>query len=362
MLYPSFDIIVLICYNFQLLKEQSCEYPTCDDFTRPSCMKFSPAFTHYAEHHKQVVTQQREGKYLMFQCNNHCGGYGNRISGITVALFLAILSNRTLLIEMKYPFDINRILHPNAIQWNYTNPTVNTIMHINLMDKRRLKKSWKRFSETLYDFNTDIIILNTDLGFDFYYDVFDEKWNEKFQGVFGITKDDYISVYGCTFHYLFTYDKRVTDAIHQEMQQLQLTPGKFISAHYRTLAIAGDKQLAPINPFPFFKCGTMIAHILELNTDDTFRVYFISDSEKADEMATGIYADKVITSNVSKVHIDRSHLHNDPLFDGFIGAIVNIEVAAKGAAFIKSKSTYSNLIESLGLFSKCSVVSYEQFL
>ena len=63
-----------------------------------------------------MVTKKRDGIFLKYVCHHKCGGYGNRIQGITLALMFAILSNRTLLIEITYPFDINILLHPNGIQ------------------------------------------------------------------------------------------------------------------------------------------------------------------------------------------------------------------------------------------------------
>jgi len=44
------------------------------------------------------------------------------------------------------------------------------------------------------------------------------------------------------------------------------------------------------------------------------------------------------------------------IMEGFIGALVNIEVDARGTTFIRSKTSFPQLIESIGLFSNCSVV------
>ena len=86
------------------------------------------------------MTEQREGRFLKYVCNTRCGGYGNRIQGITVALMFAILSNRTLLIEMKYPFNINTLLHPNVIQWNYTLTNKANSQHYILQDEHNLDR------------------------------------------------------------------------------------------------------------------------------------------------------------------------------------------------------------------------------
>ena len=303
------------------------------------------------------MTHQREGRFLKYVCNSRCGGYGNRIQGITVALMLAILSNRTLLIEMKYPFDINTLMHSNAIQWNYTPTTTNKRCVALLWGN--LQQNWPTFSEALYNFSIDVIELVTNLGFFWYFKVFDVELTKQFHDVFGVSENDNVFSYGCVYQYLFTYDKRVTDAIDKEMRQLQLTPGQYVSAHYRTQEIAGDAHLKdPINPLPYFRCGVMIANILGKNSN-AFQVYFISDFEEVDKMVTDTYGGQIVTSTVSKMHIDRSeelHLSMDSLIDGFIGVLVNIEVAAKGAVFIRSGSTMADLIESFGRFSRCSVV------
>ena len=157
---------------------------------------FSTVFTRYAEFHKQVVTHQREGRFLKYVCNSRCGGYGNRMQGITVALMLAILSNRILLIEMKYPFDINTLLHPNAIQWNYTPTTSNKSQHVALL-WGNLQQNWPTFSEALYDLSIDVIELVTNLGFFWYFKVFNDELTKQFHDVFGISENDNVFSLGC---------------------------------------------------------------------------------------------------------------------------------------------------------------------
>ena len=214
-----------------------CQHYHCDNFSKSNYCKRSAVWDDYKKLHKQVVTQQREGRFLKYICNFRCGGYGNRIQGITVALMLAILSNRTLLIDMKYPFDINILLHPNAIQWNYTNPKVSISKFYYVLDWDHLKTKWPRLSTSLLSESIDMIKLQTNLGLYWYYKVFSDHWTTLFHDVLGISQNNIILSYGCVSRYLFTYDKRVTDAIDKEMQELQLTPGKYVSAHTLSISI-----------------------------------------------------------------------------------------------------------------------------
>ena len=60
-----------------------------------------------------------------------------------------------------------------------------------------------------------------------------------------------------------------------------------------------------------------------------------------------------MASHVKRIHVDRS---KESLLEGFIGVLVNVEVAAKAAVFIKSAgSTLSDLVESIGHFNKDTI-------
>jgi len=316
----------------------------------------SVVWTNYAKFHHLVVTQKQKGNFLIYECDGPCGGYGNRIQGITIALMLSILSNRTFLIQMSHPLDINRLLHPNAIKWNYTGYTHdrNKAKIFDLVDKGNMDKNWPLFSKKLLNSSISIITIRTNLGLSWYFDVFDDKWSKMFHDWFNVTKDS-ILIYGCVTRYLFTYDKIVIDAINKEMQEHSLIPGLYVSVHFRSY-LEIDQHYTP---YPYFNCAVLLAKKLNNNsTAVTSKVYWISDSEKADELAnTTEYSGKITVSRIKKVHVDKvGGLLPDVIFAGFVGLIVNIEVAAKGAIFMKSGSTVSDLIESIGRFTKGSVI------
>ena len=314
-------------------------------------------FTNYAKFHQRNLAQKQNGYYLIYVCkkSGSCGGFGNRILGITMSLLFAILSNRTFLIQMNHPFDINRLLHPNAIEWNYTGymNTKNMIKKdFPLIDNPALKQKWPSFSKELFNPNVNIIRLHTNLGFSWYYKIFDDKWIKLFRDQFNITKDNNILTYGCVIRYLFTYDQTVTDAIKKEMQELSLIPGLYVSVHFRSFLDA-PAHVHP-SPSPFLRLGLEIANNVSKKFNKTFKVYLITDSPKAEEIAVTKYNGRILHSNVKEVHVDKDKGY--AVFEGFIGVIVNIEVAANGAIFVRSASTFSDLIESIGQFSKNSVI------
>ena len=326
------------------------------------CFTNPMVFTNYAKFHQQSLIQKDRRNFLIYQCNSRCGGYGNRIHGITMSLLFAILSNRTFLIEMNHPLDINRLLHPNAVKWNYTgyrNLKNITKREFDLTNRHHLKQNWPSFSKQLFNPDVTIMTVHTDLGFSYYFKdlEFDDKWSKLFHDHFDITEDNNILIYGCVVRYLFTYDQIVTDAIKKEMQELGLIPRLYVSVHFRSFL--DDPTHDHHKSSTLLSRGVEIANNMSKNSNKTFKVYFITDLQKAKEMANKKYNGQVLTSHVKKIHIN---LDSESIFEGFIGVIVNIEVAAMGAVFVRTvfirslNSTFSDMIESIGQVNKNSVV------
>ena len=286
-------------------------------------------------------------------CNDACGGYGNRIHAITMSLLFAILSGRIFLIEMTHPFDINTLLHPNAVNWNYANyKHITNTKDVNLIDKDFLKEKWPSFSGELFDPKIKVIKFHTNMGFPWYYEVFDDKWSKMFQDWFNITKDNSIFTYGCVVQYLFTYDKAVTIAIEKEMEELDLIPGLYVSVHFRTFKYC--EICSHLNPYKYLNCSLNAANQMTDKSNATFKVYLMTDSEEVAKIASTEYHGKILASHVKGIHVDKN---NNDLINGFIGVIVNIEVAAKAAVFVKfDGSTLSDLVHSTGKFKKDSVI------
>jgi len=275
-----------------------------------------------------------------------------------MSLLFAILSNRTLLIQMKGPFDIERLLHPNVIKWNQTdwmNINNSTKRDFNLINKPALDANWASFSKEVFNHDIDIITFHTNLGTSWYYEVFDDKWIKMFSDQLNVTKENDILIYGCASRYLFTYDKIVTDAIKKETEELGLIPGLYVSAHYRSYFM----KLS--NARSFLNRSIEVANQMSNDLNKTFKVYFITDSPEVEKIADTEYYGQIMTGHVKKVHIDEGR---EFFYEGFIGVLVNVEVAAKGVIFVRSPtaSTFSDLIQSVGQFNEDAVITPNVYL
>ena len=303
-----------------------------------------------------MVSGKEKGKYLRYNCVSQysCGGWGNRLGGISVAFTLAVITKRVLVISMPLPLDINILMHPKAIMWNHSLSHHLSTRKYFMVDPPALNRQWPSFERMLMSNNSvDVMELQTNLGFFWFTQKFSEKLKQLFQEFFTITiTQDYKMLYGCIQRYLFSYDKLITDAVQKEISDLGLQPGKFVAAHYRTQLIANDTEPpTPLDPEPHLLCATMAAEALghKLNLKYV-PVYLITDTPIVEDFAHKFYKGKILTSPVEKIHIDRTWLTGRDALSGYIGVFVNIEVATQAAVFLRfgrQHSSMADLIVSL---------------
>jgi len=313
----------------------------------------------YATLHHKIVTGQVKGKFLRYNCVSQfsCGGWGNRLGGISVALTLAIITKRAFLIRMPLPVDINILLQPNAIQWNHSIARL-PIKSFFLVDPQAMNENWPSFYEMLMDYDNSVNVMDfrTNLGFYWFMPKFQKELRQIFNESFPVDSSyDYRILYGCIQRYLFKYNQVVIDAIQKEMSDLHLQAGKYVAAHYRTQLIPHDTE--PPTPLAIameshLKCIAIAADSLSHKYQSEFiPAYLLTDTSVVDDMAHKLYNDKIQTSPVEKIHIDRIKLKPQDALPGYVGVFVNIEVAAKAAAFLRfgrQHSSMADLIESLG--------------
>ena len=68
-----------------------------------------------------------EGKLLVYECETAwCGGLGDREKGIMSAFLLALLTDRTLVIDHRKTCDIKKFLKPNLYDWSKCLPHIGT--------------------------------------------------------------------------------------------------------------------------------------------------------------------------------------------------------------------------------------------
>ena len=63
-------------------------------------------------------------KYIIYRCWSECGGLGKRLVGMINAYLWSLVTNRTLLFDLRHPCstNLNGLLIPNLVKWNDSTP------------------------------------------------------------------------------------------------------------------------------------------------------------------------------------------------------------------------------------------------
>ena len=320
----------------------------------------------YADFHASVLSgkQKQRRKFLIYDCTNNdpkyeCGGYGNRIHGITVLLILAMLTKNVFLIQMTNPVDINTYLLPNAIQWNHTLPEEYKSRDVDLFNTGNFYVHYKPLEAALLAGNDEYDVIRVRINFGLFYyllavgDVVVENMLSKFNLK---TQYDVVMLYGCAFNYLFNYQPRMIQAIDSLQTELGLETGKFVALHVRS-HINDNHVFNPLHlEFPFklmFECAKMAAKSLmdKLNISKV-PIFFTTDHQSIIEYAKQNYEDELVFSRAPIFHVDHTKYSgakaNSQYNSGVIGVLSDIEICSRAAVLVRSAdSTFSELMGTI---------------
>ena len=309
----------------------------------------------YAEFHHRVVTGQEKAKYLLYECfKRKCGGYGNRIEGLTVLLVFAIITKRVLLVSMTHPVDIRNYLAPNAIQWDYVPPAGLSTDSYYLVNTNFFKYYSKFEAALLSSNSSDILSVKINYGFYYHLVRMDEGLLNKMISTFHLkTQYDLILLYGCANNYLFKELPKTTQQIEALQTKLGLQPGKYVSLHIRTHLGDGAVQ----NPLhlkfpwqPMFECAELAAKSLgEKYNLPPVPIYLGTDHQSIKDYALEHYPDQIIISQAPIFQIDNTvytDANSSVEYDqGFTGLLMDIVLISRAGVIVRSvMSTLSELM------------------
>ena len=329
------------------------------DFCGPS-----DVWENFADYHASVLSGKQKGKYLIYDCSSgyDCGGYGNRIHGITALLILAMLTKRVFLIQMTNPTDINTFLQPNAIQWNYTLPEELKSYNINLYRKKNFYSNFRTLENALLGNDEyDVLRVRINSGLFFILVAMSDHMTDNMISTFILkTQYDLVLLYGCAYNYLFKYQPTVIQSINSLKTELGLETGKYVALHVRSFIDEGW-ILNPFNlkfPFkPMFECALMAANSLSRKMNASkVPIFFTTDHPSIIEFAKDNYNDVLVFSRAPMFHIDHTKFNgakaNSQYNSGTIGVLSDVEICSRATVLIRSAaSTLSEVMGAIHFFS-----------
>ena len=272
-------------------------------------------------------------KYLVYTCNQPCGGWGDRTRKIVGAYLLSVVLNRTFIIDMTWPCSISNLLEPNFILWNQTikNPSKRTNLTVHT-----LTANDKDYANILAWETIDVIIFRVkDLG---YYSLL--LWRDDFYRVlhlqYGLHRSSLFlhSIFTLIYELLFQLKSHPQSHLNYLFAQLRQTP--LHCAHIRI----GRNPSNP-NDIVFPKRELMNRTVVEFlkNQSRANEMIFVStDSEEVQLYARGQFHSRLLNVEGSIRHIDRSG--KKFACDGFEKTLLDFYMISQCRIMVMSKSAF----------------------
>ncbi|XP_053397061.1 uncharacterized protein LOC123530570 [Mercenaria mercenaria] len=259
------------------------------------------------ENIKTISTEQcRSQRFLVFKCDSStiCGGLADRQKGIVSSFLLALLTNRTFVVDMTMPCDLNNFLLPNIYNWSLCREFLKAVPKENVNELNYVTKNREKFLHQISSFNFDgnwtkkVIVLRLNAyAIDWIRQHRQAKARLKW--LMDITDEEAIHL---VLHTLFKpnqrllkdivqfYDNRVLGR-HLVCSHIRIGQNPSIPADYRRPRGSSNE--------------TLIFHFLEAYDDDQkYVTYIASDSEDIKRHAE-TRLKSYINVNRTIVHVDR---------------------------------------------------------
>lgn len=278
-------------------------------------------------------------KYLVYQCYHVCGGIGDRLHAIVSLYYIALRTQRQLIIDSPTPYPLINVLIPNKVNWNQASNVYElstrkihiysidhwheSLQHPHQLDKYQLVTvnfNLLRFDPILFD-NPQLKRLKTE----------EQKRNLLFKWAF-------LS--------LFKRSVALNQAITDTKSKLGINNNDYISIHVR---IGNDADISWNDPErhsiedidTFLDCAHKIG-----NTSfhqQHLLLFVASDSQKAKDLMKSKDKD-VRIANTTIYHIDRSpHTDAELVQTGTMDAFVEFMMLADAKCIVRSRSGFSKI-------------------
>ena len=280
-----------------------------------------------------VKPWNQPNKYLIYTCNQPCGGWGDRTRKIVGAFLLSLALNRTFLINMTWPCAITHLLEPNIIRWNRT--IKNFSQRTNLIVSN-LTASDNDYRQILLWENVDIIYFQVkDLG---YYSLL--LWRDDLYRVlhsqYGLHRSTLFIHTAFTLAYELLFKLKAHPQAHMNEISEKFNLKTLHCAHIRI----GRNPSNP-NDIVFPKrerMNTSVIGFLKNVSQSNDTIFVSTDSEEVQLYARRQFGRRLLTIEGLIRHIDRSG--HKLACDGFEKTILDFYMISKCQTMVMSKSAF----------------------
>ena len=287
-------------------------------------------------------------KYLIYTCNQPCGGWGDRTRKIVGAFLLALALNRTFLIDMTWPCSITNVLEPNFILWN------RTIKHLDQRSNvtvHSLTATDNDYRQILQWEHIDVVHFHVkDLA---YYSLL--LWRDDLYQVLHVE-------YGLDRSILFIHS--IFTLMYELLFRLKAHPRSHLDEIERRFSLQSMRCAHirigrnPSNPndviFPKREhMNTTVIGFLKNVSRANETIFVSTDSDEVQAYARKQFGTRLLTIDGIIRHIDRSG--KKLACDGFEKTILDFYMISKCHTLVMSKSAFRFASLSAEIIDACSL-------
>lgn len=281
-------------------------------------------------------------KYVVYTCQKGriCGGLGDRQQGIVSAYILAMLTNRSFVLDMNYPCDISRFQVPNLYDWTACKEyalKVNkkNVALVNLIDVKGLfTKLIKNQSSVVWKKQVISLRINWII-----IDMLKEKIYSVIPWTRGFSTEEIIQI---VMHILFRPVDSLTEDVNSFLAN-SVQGRTLVCSHIRI----GRNPSIPHDAAQRIGGATNQTVILEFlqnySNASEYALFLATDS---DEVRQACYAEfeNCLSFNKTIVHIDRfKGLDQETACQGFSDAVLDQMLLTKCDVLVVSRSNFGGM-------------------
>ena len=347
-------------------------YPGKEGMFPKKYEKLLKVLSKYADLHRSLSKKPREVRTLVWQCHKsqHCGGFSDRMKGISLAMLLAVASNRRLVLDWEMVYE-RVYLKPNVINWNDDflsdvlgpqkhHKKVPHMVKFTLYETghsppymRMSKKQWNNYLKIITG-NEHVVVMLTNMEVSLLnMSRTKQKWLEDYfvsAGLSQLSDHDLDDILGIVFRYLFQLDNKLLVEHASAKRTLRLTNKPYVGIHLRT-GFIGVKQVSDYSPnHPKFMRQNKWKEALNcaVRTADKFLgnkslLFLATDSNLAKEMAIDAYGARFRTLDNYLVHVDQINTNpsKGQSIEGSLYTLIDLLFLAESYVQVRGVSGYA---------------------
>ena len=330
----------------------------------------------YCEFHKRSVKSPSTSQYLSYTCSSSShGGIGNRIQGIVSLFFLALLTNRSFLINWDGPGRLVDYLEPNQIYWDLPLNSLGTFhksywgvsgppsgYQDSIITTEEEFSKWSLEADIESKLPTRLEAIGT--IFHFVEELRKNPYFKKQAKIKGLPTTP-AKMLGCGFHFLFKKSNAMIRALKQAKLLLDRKP-PLLGIHIRTSdhhwGSSNDFSYRSHNSTLFFLCAREQNKVIKKRVDPNLRdlKWFLAVDDKAVKTAVKKeFPGEIITLDFEPTHLEVGKQSKHVIRDVLIDALL---LAESDYLLLTFGSSFSRLVAAIGLHDDSSIADGEHCL